>query len=660
VTHRRAHRALVLLTAALATVFTTGGAALTGPPAHAQPTAPQLVRDWPRAGTPNVADGAVQTIARIGDTIVAGGTFTQVADAGSDTELARPYLFAFDATTGAVSTTFVPALSGEVDAIAPGPAGTVYVGGRFGTVDGVAQKGVALLDLADGSLVRSFDPPYVNGIVTELAVQRGRLLLGGTFHTVGGAARSGLASLDAGTGALDDYLDVQLAGHHNFGTGAVGTKAWAITPGGDTMIVIGNFRTADGVAHDQIVRLTLGADAAGVDPTFATTAFGATCNAGAFDSWVRDVAMAPDGSYFVVVATGGPGGTALCDSASRWETDAVGADVAPTWVDHSGGDTFLSTTVTGTAVYVGGHFRWLNNTAGRDSAGAGAVGRASIAALDPVSGLPYAWNPGRNPRGVGISAMAVTDDCLWLGYDTDFLGNFQYRRERIGCLPVRGGTDPVGTEVPALPGTVYLAGRGGADTLAARGYDGDTGVGGTSTTATGGGWQHLRGGFVVGGFLYTLADDGTLARRPFTGGVPGTPQVLDPYHDPYWDTVSTGSGQTYRGSPSPFFAELGSVTSITYRAGRLYYTLAGSTALYWRWFAPDSGAVGADLHQLSGTFAGVRGMFTAGAYWYSVDAAGTLTRYPIVGGLPAPAGVQVSGPLLDGQDWRAAALFTGP
>ena len=45
---------------------------------------------------------------------------------------------------------------------------------------------------------------------------------------------------------------------------------------------------------------------------------------------------------------------------------------------------------------------------------------------------------------------------------------------------------------------------------------------------------------------------------------------------------------------------------------------------------------------------------------HTVDATGTLTRYAIVGDLPAPAGVQVSGPLLDGQDWRAAALFVGP
>lgn len=619
-------------------------------------TSGTLVSDVPAGGTPNIHDGAVLAVRQLGDTVLAGGTFGTVSSAGSTATLDRPYLLAFDRRTGVVAAGFHPALDGKVDAIEPGPTGTVYVGGQFRTVDGLARKGIAQLRLSDGALVRTFAPPNLGGIVTTIATAHGHLLIGGTFH---GGGRSGLASLDPTTGALDDYLTVPLAGHHNGGTGAVGTQAWALTPDAGTLVVIGNFRTAAGLAHDQIVRITLADNGSRVDGTFATSAFGATCNAGAFDSWVRDVAMSPDGRYFVVVATGGPGGTALCDSASRWETAAVGADVPPTWVDHSGGDTFLSTAVTDTAVYVGGHFRWLDNTAGRDSAGPGAVGRASIAALDPTNGLPYAWNPGRNPRGVGVSALRVTGDCLWVGSDTNWLGNVRYRRERIGCYPT-GGAAPVATDAPTLPGTVYLAGTGGADSLAARGYDGNSGVGATTTVRTGGNWQHLRGGFVAGGRLYTVADDGTLTRRPFSAGIPGTPQVLDPYHDAYWDTVSTGSGQTYRGSPSPFLTELRTVTALTYRAGRLYYTLAGSGALYWRWFAPDSGTIGTDRFTIAGSYAGVRGMFTAGAAWYTVDAAGTLSRHAVVNGTPAPAGVQVSGPLLDGNDWRAAALFVGP
>ena len=145
---------------------------------------------------------------------------------------------------------------------------------------------------------------------------------------------------------------------------------------------------------------------------WSTAKYSAQCANGAFDSYIRDVQFSPDGSYFVIVATGGgtfdtnvDGSRSLCDTAARWETNGTGADVAPTWVDYTGNDTFWSVAVTGTAVYVGGHQRWVNNTTGSDNAGEGAVPRPGIVALDPINGLPLAWNPGRNPRGAGAYAV---------------------------------------------------------------------------------------------------------------------------------------------------------------------------------------------------------------------------------------------------------------
>ena len=86
---------------------------------------------------------------------------------------------------------------------------------------------------------------------------------------------------------------------------------------------------------------------------------------------MRDVEMSPDGSYFVVATTGGPHSGTLCDTASRWETYAVGTTLTPTWIANSGGDTLWGVGITDAAVYVGGHNRWMNNPNGADSAGAG-------------------------------------------------------------------------------------------------------------------------------------------------------------------------------------------------------------------------------------------------------------------------------------------------
>ena len=153
-----------------------------------------------------------------------------------------------------------------------------------------------------------------------------------------------------------------------------------ISPNGSRAIVVGNFKNANGALSDQIVMLDLNGSAAVVDPNWNTAQFTSACAPKLFDSYVDDVDFSPDGSYFVVVATGAgtfakntDGTRSLVRLGVTVVHTDTGADVSPTWVDYTGDDTFWSVAVTGTAVYVGGHERWVNNPSGPNNAAVGAV-----------------------------------------------------------------------------------------------------------------------------------------------------------------------------------------------------------------------------------------------------------------------------------------------
>lgn len=437
---------------------------------------PGIVAEEPGANTPNVQDGTVYAIARVGSKVVIGGDFTTVMDRDSSTPVSRPYILAFDQATGVVDPTFTPVLDGMVEALSPGPDNTVFVGGGFSKVNGTSTK-LARLDLATGQLVKGWKKPGFDGRVQALDFAAGRLFAGGAFTVAGNGNKStwlphaGLASLNPVTGTVDTYVNSQLAGHHSWTptngwkSAPVGVKALDVSPTGTEMMVMGNFTSIDGVARDQIAKLRLESTGAVLDADWNTLAYTALCSR-SFDSYAREVQYSPDGSYFATVATGGGGSSpqnvdgtrSNCDTTVRFDSAASGANVKPSWIARTGNDTFLSVAVTGKAVYVGGHMRWLNNSSGQDAPGQGAVPRPGIAALDPLNGLPLKWNGGRHPRGVGAFALLATEEGLYVGSDTDYVGNRKYFRGRVAFFPLDGGSQPTSTSVASLPGTVYRAG----------------------------------------------------------------------------------------------------------------------------------------------------------------------------------------------------------
>ena len=838
------------------------GAAVVAAPGGAQafgPVQATLVSAVPSAATPNVANGIVLTITQVGTKVIAGGTFTAASAPGKLTPtVTRNNLLAFDSTTGAIDTAFNPGPNGTIEQVLAGPApNTVYVMGTFTTIAGVSSKAIALLSTLTGAVVPGWKVATLDGVVWAAHLVGAHLVITGTFTKIAGVAHAGIGSLNPTTGALDPYVTIQLAGHHNYtgqpgqSNGPVGGRRMDLSPNGTRLVLVGNFKTANGLSRDQILLADVTGPSLVLDPGWATAKFSAACASFAYDTYVRDVAFSPDGSYFAVGATGGntfdvntDGSRSLCDSATRWATTATGSDVAPTWIDYTGNDSFESIATSQTAIYLGGHQRWMNNSFGSDYADTGAVPRPGIVALDPVNGLPFSWNPGRNPRGAGAYALLVTASGLYVGMDTTYIGNKTYYRGRLAFFPLAGGETLPSVATSSLPGRVFLAGslpaasatnvlyrvdaggpalqsvdagpnwaadladpsplrssgssassyppvpnvdstvpastpRGifdterwgppagsgemhwqftvpagvplelrmyfanryggtsqvgqrvfdvavngatvlpGFDIVAAAGdqtgtmrkvdfptgvatgqisidfthgvenplidgieivrtdqappptapldtfvyrqFNGTTAGATTTAAASTTTWSQLRGAFMAGNQLFYGWTDGNLYRRTFDGTTLGAPTLVDPYEDPKWANVQTGSGQTYLGVKASLYgSEMANVTGMVYSAGRLYYTLVGQPTLYYRYFTPESGVVGSDEFTAGGTadLSNVAGMFlSGGTLYYAARSDGSLHSVVFNSGAPVGASDHVANAAVD---WRAHGMFVLP
>jgi chitodextrinase len=602
-----------------------------------------IVSDDPVDWTPHALNGEVHALIQIGNRVIVGGTFTTIRSATSTTQISRRAIFAYNATTGALDNGFLPTLNSNVETLLPSEDGqSVYVGGSFTTVNGTSRTRLARINLADGSLDATFRP-NINGSVYDMKMSNGRIFLGGTFSQVGGVSHTLMATVNPVTGAVDPYLTVP------FGSpvrgGALQVDKFDITPDGTKLIAIGNFSVVGGQSRTQIVMLDLNAASAAVR-NWSTPRFEPDCSP-QFLTYVHDVDFSPDGAYFVVVTTGGTPPNRLCDSASRWETAPTGGNQQPTWIDYTGGDTLWSVAVTGVAVYVGGHQRWLNNTGGSNAAAPGAVSREGLAALDPLNGLPYSWNPTRT-RGVGVFDLTSVPGGLLMGSDTDRVGQNYEFHGRLALFPNSSLTPPPGY-TGQLPGSVYRLGA----TTTARPYDG-TVAGDASPVPTGtANFTNARGGVMIDGFLYTGNTDGTLTRRSYNG-----------------TTFGSASTVNLRGLTA-FGTDLRNITGMFFSNGRLYYTVAGQSSLFYRYFTPESQIVGASRFVASGNITGINwsqvsGMFLSGnqLYW-ATSADGNLHRVNFANNVPvAGTAVVTSGPGLDGQDWRSQGMFlyagTGP
>ena len=592
-----------------------------------------LVSGTVAANTPQVIDGQVNAMAAVGPDIVIGGTFTQLQDYNNTTTVNQSYLAAFNASTGLLDPAFSPTLDGPVLAL-DANGSNVIVGGSFSTVDTVSEHDLAELDLT-GARVPAFAGTVdgASSLVNAVVVRGPRLFVGGRFDSVdGGTTRGALAVLNANTGAADSTFNVPVTGTINPTFPSAAVLTLDVTPDGKTLVIGGNFTTVGGLPRTQLAIIDATAGAPTGWQTTQLVGLGAVCSDSSVVAQVTQLNIDPSGSYFVLATQGGAGTGTLCDSASRWELGRTASGQMPTWVDATGGDTLTSVATTGTAVYVGGHQRWMNNYFGVNSAGVGAIDRKTVAALDPQTGMPLSWNPGVTRGTMVVPALLATASGLYVGSDSDT--NFGTGHDKLAFFPVTGGTTVPAVQNTALPQDVFLAGSDGS--LSQRAFNGAAFNAGAAVPSPGTvPWASITGAFMLNGKVYYGTNDGVLHQAAFDGTTVGAPTTVTTW----WNFAG--------------------VTSFTAGNGRMYY-VTGDGNLYYRWFSQESTVISSQvITAASSGYADAGEMFVAGGNLYFAHKTDhKLYRVSLTAdGLPTGPAVAVSGPGIDQLVWSGPAAF---
>ncbi|GAA5109344.1 hypothetical protein GCM10023339_09300 [Alloalcanivorax gelatiniphagus] len=378
---------------ALALVLALAGLSLTTYSASAD-TAPQNPND-PKTPVTVSADalptpqinGVVWDTAIVGNTVYAGGSFTNARPAGSpagQNEVARGNMVAFNVTTG-VMTSFAPAFNGQIRSLAVSPDQTrLYVGGEFTTVNGQTRRRIAAFNTATGALITTFAPP-VNYDVNAVTATNTTVYAGGSFLGVGSQSREKLAAFRASDGALLDWAPAA--------TGPTAeVTAIVVNPAGTKVAVGGSFTALNGSSNPGyglgMVDATTGANLPmavnSVVRNASATADPDANGAGSITSLTTDGTAIYGTGYTYLRA----GGTFEGTFSASWEGGKIN------FLNDCHGDSY-DTMPIGAAVYTAGHAHYCENLDGFRQ-GAGGVGsypyHRAIATTTVATGT-LTWEP---------------------------------------------------------------------------------------------------------------------------------------------------------------------------------------------------------------------------------------------------------------------------
>ncbi|MCC9067015.1 PKD domain-containing protein [Arthrobacter cryoconiti] len=274
--------------------------------------------------TVQIDQGVVWTQEVVGNTVFAGGSFSNARPAGAapgTSLIPRSNILSYDITTGVI-TSFAPLINGTVKSIKASPDGTrLYVGGTFNSVDGQTRWNLAAFDLPSGTLVPNFQGAVGGSYVNAIAVTDTAVYVGGLIGAGNGVKRQGFAAFNTKGGLLGwaPTSDLQV-------------DAMTLTPQKDKLIVAGRFSQINGVSERGLAALdlTTGALLPWAVTNIVKNGWGTGSNAGKAGIWALSIdqnAVYGTGWVFADATVGNLEGSFSADPATgdvRWIADCHG------------------------------------------------------------------------------------------------------------------------------------------------------------------------------------------------------------------------------------------------------------------------------------------------------------------------------------------------
>ena len=362
------------------------------------------------------------TLVRTGGSLLVAGDFSDYGTA------ARSGLAAYDLVTGALRSDFNPAPDAQVNIVkASANAQSVFVGGEFLNIAGEAHNRIAKLDITTGDNVPGF-AATANSYVKDMAVRTdgSTVYVGGNFDSLNGVATSRLAAIDAASGATAAGFSMPLTEPTNDITEG-GLRAMALSPDETRLMVIGNFRKIAGADRPLIAQIDVSTPTASVTD-WRTDLYDQPCARSGKVGFMRDVDIDPDGQRAYVVSAGHFYYPA-CDTLNAFPMAPGGTNLQPLWSDKIG-DTMEAVAADEDAVYISGHFRYLETETKTEP-------RFQIAAVDPDTGDGINWVPDAGGFR-GVLALELEPAGLFGGSDGDAFGVVNHGRNAFWPTPAPG------------------------------------------------------------------------------------------------------------------------------------------------------------------------------------------------------------------------------